>query len=263
MPQAPCSGKPRPNEPRQNRAGFDLSCGVVHVCEKIVLMFSHFQIAARLARRMALACPGILLMAGFAYGAEAAGCLFEPQGDGLVADVIDARSFRLDDGREVRLAGIEPVAAEHANDTAALASIIGGREVTLRGPDDMPDRYGRQSAFVFLAGSERSVQSLLLTQGAALVSGAIANQDCAALLTAAEAVARQAGYVTYLNFGRNWTRGFAVTIPKRVMSSFVVAGIVVNSLERCRIRVRGFVEAQRGPRIEVLQVGQMELLSGN
>ena len=263
----------------------------------------HVQISVRLARCMAIAGAGLLLIAGVAGCAQAAGCQFEPQGDGRVADLIDARSFRLDDGREVRLAGIEPVAAEQARDSTALASIIGGREVTLRGPDDTPDRYGRQSAFVFLAGSETPVQSLLLAQGAALVSGTIANQDCALLLTAAEAAARQAkqgiwadpsaiksaespddiltgigrftvvegrvlsvrqaGSVTYLNFGRNWTRGFAVTIPNRVLAGFAAAGIVVNSLERRRIRVRGFVEAQRGPRIELLQVGQMEVLSGN
>jgi endonuclease YncB( thermonuclease family) len=247
-----------------------------------------------------MACVAMLLTAG---RAEATGCLFEPQGDGRVADMIDARSFRLEDGREVRLAGIEPVTAEQANDTGALAAIVSGREVTLRGQDDTPDRYGRQPAFVFVAGSEQPVQSLLLAQGAALASGAVADQDCAALLTAAEAVARQAkrgiwaepsaiksaespddilvgigrftvvegrvlsvrqaGAVTYLNFGRNWTRGFAVTIARRVLASFAANGIVVNSFERRRIRVRGYVEAQRGPRIDVLEVGQIEVLSGN
>ena len=57
-----------------------------------------------------------------------------------------------------------------ANRTAALAAIVAGHDVTLRGEDDTPDRYGRQPAFVFLAGSDTSVQSLLLAQGDALVS---------------------------------------------------------------------------------------------
>ena len=35
--------------------------------------------------------------------AIAGACAFEPQGDGRVAAVIDARSFRLEDGREVVL----------------------------------------------------------------------------------------------------------------------------------------------------------------
>ena len=34
---------------------------------------------------------------------------------------------------------------------------------------------------------------------------------------------RQAGATTYLNFGRNWTRDFAVTISKRVLPAFEAA----------------------------------------
>ena len=157
------------------------------------------------------------------------------------------------------LAGIEPVASEatKANRAAALSAILAGHDVTLRGEDDTPDRYGRQPAFVFLAGSETPVQALLLAQGEALVSADIADKDCAASLFAAEAEARagqtrhlgdpaviknaespgdilagigrftvvegkvlsvrQAGATTYLNFGRNWTRDFAVTISRRML----------------------------------------------
>ena len=234
--------------------------------------------------------------------ADAAGCNFEPQGEGLVVAVIDARTFRLQDGREVRLAGIESVAG-NAGSQAALAAMIAGREVTLSGDDDSPDRYGRQPAFVFLAGADAPVQSMLLAQGEALVSADIADRDCAATLLAAEAEARrarrgtwadpaaiknaespgdilagigrftvvegrvlsvrQAGATTYLNFGRNWTRGFAATISRRMVPAFEAAGIAVKSLENRRIRVRGFVEARTGPRIELLRVGQVELPGGN
>jgi endonuclease YncB( thermonuclease family) len=234
--------------------------------------------------------------------ALAAGCSFEPQGEGRVAAVIDARTFRLQDGREVRLAGIEPVAAEkeNANPTSTLAAMVMGHDVTLRGEDDTPDRYGRQPAFVFLDGSEMSVQGLLLAQGEALVSATEPNKDCASVLTAAEAAARdakrgtwadpaaiknaespgdilagigrfmvvegrvlsvrQAGATTYLNFGRSWTRGFAATISRRTTAGLEAAGIIVKSLENRRIRVRGWVEARGGPRIEVLRAGQIELL---
>jgi endonuclease YncB( thermonuclease family) len=235
--------------------------------------------------------------------ADAAGCAFEPQGEGRVAAVLDARSFRLADGREVRLAGIEPVVTEKASRTSALSAILAGRDVTLRGEDDTPDRYGRQPAFVFLASSETLVQGQLLAQGEALVSGTVANKDCASMLMAAETEARQtkrgtwadptaiknaespgdilagigrftvvegrvlsvrqAGATTYLNFGRNWTRGFAVTISRRMIGAFEAAGTSVKSLENRRIRVRGWVEARGGPRIEVLRVGQIELLGGN
>ena len=74
---------------------------------------------------------------------------------------------------------------------------------------------------------------------------------------------RQAGATTYLNFGRNWTRGFAVTISRRMMAAFEAAGIAPKSLENRKIRVRGWVEARGGPRIEALRVGQIELLGEN
>jgi endonuclease YncB( thermonuclease family) len=248
----------------------------------------------------ALAMCGLMLGGGPAVAAE---CSFEPQGEGRVAAVIDARTFRLQDGREVRLAGIEPVAGEAANRTSALAAIVMGREVRLSGEDDTPDRYGRQPAFVFLDGSDALVQGLLLAQGEALASPAVTDKGCALFLNATEAAARQAkkgtwadpsaiknaespgdilagigrftvvegrvlsvrqaGATTYLNFGRNWTRDFAVTISRRMLPSFEAAGVAVKSLENRRIRVRGWVEARGGPRIEVLHVGQIELLGGN
>ncbi|MEI4563210.1 thermonuclease family protein, partial [Klebsiella pneumoniae] len=92
------------------------------------------------------------------HAAFAAPCQFESQGEGRVAAIVDARSVRLDDGREVRLAGIEPTIATKQ----ALTSELIGRDVILRGNDDTPDRYGRQTALLFLAGSDSSIQTMLL-----------------------------------------------------------------------------------------------------
>ena len=252
-----------------------------------------------------LVLPFGLIFALSASPAVAGGCGFEPQGEGRVAAVIDGRSFRLEDGREIRLAGIEPaVSVTSGKDrTAALSAIVAGHDVTLRGQDDTPDRYGRQVAFVFLGSSETTVQGLLLGQGQALVSADVTDKDCAAALVAAETEARQAkrgtwadasviksaespddiltgigrftvvegkvlsvrqaGATTYLNFGRNWTRDFAVTISRRMMPAIETAGFTLKSLENKRIRVRGFVEARGGPRIEVFRVGQIEVLGVN
>jgi hypothetical protein len=156
---------------------------------------------------------------------------------------------------------------------------------------------------VVLASSDSLVQSQLLSQGDALVAADVADKDCASVLNAAEAAARQAkrgawadpaaikntespgdilagigrfivvegrvlsvrqaGATTYLNFGRNWTRDFAVTISRRMMPAFAAAGIDFKSLENRRIRVRGWVEARGGPRIEALRVGQIELIGEN
>jgi endonuclease YncB( thermonuclease family) len=254
------------------------------------------------SRRCVAALVGLALLSAIGPAMSTA-CSFEPQGEGRVAAVIDLRTFRLEDGREIRLAGIEPAGPDRAKGAAALSAILMGRDVTLRGADDTPDRYGRQPGFVFLAGSEAPVQSELLSRGEALVAADATDKDCASALVAAEAEARgakrgtwadptaiknaespgdilagigrftvvegkvlsvrQAGATTYLNFGRNWTRDFAVTISRRMMPAFEAAGLAPKSLENKRIRVRGFVEARGGPRIEVLRVGQIEMLGGN
>jgi endonuclease YncB( thermonuclease family) len=147
-------------------------------------------------RRGAAALFFVLLIAAAASGpAVAAGCRFEPQGEGRVSTVIDNRTFRLEDGREVRLAGIETVTAG----SAALAALIADGNVILRGETDAPDRWGRQPAFVYVGrsdtaveGSDASLQGLLLAQGEALVSADTADKGCAAELATAEAAARQA-----------------------------------------------------------------------
>ncbi|MGY8637707.1 thermonuclease family protein [Bradyrhizobium sp. 14AA] len=239
----------------------------------------------------------ILLLA--CHAAFAAPCQFESQGEGRVAAIVDARSVRLDDGREIRLTGIESTATTKQ----ALASLLAGRDVIPRGTDDTPDRYGRQGALVFIGESDVSVQAMLLAQGDAIVSAEIAEKDCAAALMSSEAEARrqkkgnwadplaiknaespddilagigrfmvvegkvlsvrQAGAMTYLNFGRNWTRGFAATISRRTLAAFESAGIAVKSLENRRIRVRGWIEGNTGPRIDIRLVGQVELLGTN
>jgi len=146
------------------------------------------------------------------------------------------------------------------------------------------------------------VQNQLLRRGNALVSSEITEKDCAAAMVADERAAqdaklgvwadptvikstespgdilatighfavvegrvlsvREAGAITYLNFGRNWTRDFAATISRRTVPAFEGAGLGPKSLENRRIRVRGVVSSRGGPRIELLRVGQLEVLGG-
>jgi endonuclease YncB( thermonuclease family) len=255
-------------------------------------------------RFVAILCACGLALTGAHRPAAAGECSLEALGEGHITEVIDGRSLRLSDGREIRLAGIETgsLGGTKADPAAALSAIAGGRDVTLRGEDDTPDRYGRQHAFVFLSPSGALVQGQLLAQGEALASPDMTDKACSDLLMAAEAEARaakrgawadptviknaespddilarighftvvegtvlsarQAGTMTYLNFGRNWTRGFAVAIPRRMMPAVESAGIAPKLLENRRVRVRGWVDARPGPRIEVLHVGQIEVLSG-
>jgi endonuclease YncB( thermonuclease family) len=235
-------------------------------------------------------------------GSAAAACRFAEQGDGHVAGIIDARSFRLSDGAEVRLAGIEPVAGQQ-NAVTELTALIGDRDVTLHGDSDTPDRYGRQPAFVFADPALPAIQVQMLAQGMVLNAASVSDRACAAEMVAAEASARQAkrgiwaqtnvikntespgdiladvgrfalvegrvlsvrqaGTVTYINFGRRWTQDFAVTISRRMMVAFEAAGIAPKSFERRRIRVRGWIERRGGPRIEALRVGQIEVVGDN
>src|ERR1700743_972408 len=93
-----------------------------------------------------LACAAAicgLLLTATTGPAIADGCSLEPQGEGRVTGVIDARTLRLDDGRDVILARIEPVASDDANTRearanriAALSAIVAGHDVTLHGEDD-------------------------------------------------------------------------------------------------------------------------------
>jgi hypothetical protein len=48
-----------------------------------------------------------------------------------------------------------------------------------------------------------------------------------------------------------------------MIPAFEAAGLAPKSLENRRIRVRGYIEARGGPRIEALLVGQIEMLGGN
>lgn len=241
----------------------------------------------------------ICLLAAFNTGAHAA-CTSTPQGEGHVASVIDATTFRLDDGREVRLAGIEPWPDSTADTTAALTSLIAGRDVSLFGEDDQPDRYGRQRAFVSLRSPPLLIQAELLRQGEVMAYPPASDQDCSRELLAVENTARmtrqgtwassaalknaerpddilagigrflvvegkvlsarQAGATFYVNFGRRWTRDFAVTISRRIMPSFESAGLDLKSLVNKRIRVRGWVEKRGGPRMELVRPSQIELI---
>ena len=236
---------------------------------------------------------------GAAAPSLAAGCQFDIQGEGVVSAVVDARTLRLEDGREIRLAGVEVVAGEPEDLKSTLMALV-GRHVTLRGDRDEPDRYGRQSVFLYLESSTSSVQSDLLAQGEAIASADVDDKACATELATAEAAARQArrgawatdsivetvedpadiltragqfavvqgkvmsvrqaGGTVYVNFGRRWTRDFAATIPKRMVPDLEAAGVTPASLKNRRVRVRGWVERRGGPRINVLRVGQIEVI---
>lgn len=229
-----------------------------------------------------------------------AACNSTTQGEGRVVSVVSATTIRLDDGREIKLEGIEPSPEIAIRTTELLMSLIAGRDVSLAGADDQPDRYGRQRAFVSLNNPPQLVQAELLRQGVVMAYPPVSDRDCSRELLTAENTARtahrgiwasstaiknaerpgdiltgigrflvvegkvlsarQAGATFYVNFGRRWTRDFAVTISRRIMPSFESAGLDLKSLVNKRIRVRGWVEKHGGPRMNVVRPSQIELI---
>ncbi|MDO9413517.1 MAG: thermonuclease family protein [Pseudolabrys sp.] len=215
----------------------------------------------------------------------------------MVVSVRDGRTLMLDDGRELRLAGIE--VADRGAD--ALRGLAAGQTLRLESAGPAADRYGRLVAYAYLPDAGPSVQEALLAQGEALVSSRTGDKTCAAALLAAEKAGRTArhglwadpnsallsseslagldaargrfalvegkvlseresGATVYMNFGRRWTRDFTVTLLKRQQRTFAAAGLDVKQLEGRRIRVRGFVERRGGPIIEATAPEQIELI---
>lgn len=228
-----------------------------------------------------------------------ADCGGEVLGQGRVTHVVDARTLRLADGREIRLAGITPSPnAIVARDI--LATLVANRDVVLQGDSDTPDRYGRQNAFVVRAEDGVSIQAELLRTGAALATGNAIDKNCATELAAAETLARQtrqgiwatpdvtinaakpgdilaklgqfavvegkvlsarqSGATFYLNFGRHWVRDFAVIIPRQMIGLLTRNGVDIKAFAGRNIRVRGWIEQRGGPRIQLRGTGQIEIL---
>jgi endonuclease YncB( thermonuclease family) len=153
-----------------------------------------------------LTVPALAAPARTAAAAPGAACRFEVVGSGRVAAVLDGRSLALDDGREIRLAGIEappppspgesgPGAGKAAK--AALESLALGKTVELRQPQPESDRYGRILAFVSIVspaeGAEPSVAHALIGQGFARVGTGLDQPACTAELLSRERVARTRG----------------------------------------------------------------------
>jgi endonuclease YncB( thermonuclease family) len=132
-------------------------------------------------------------------------CRYDAVGSGTVATVLDGRSFVLEDGREVRLDGIEvpPVAGSGVNAEraaagrtakAALEELVLHRPVALHARDAAADRYGRivAQADVFTDSGPRPVVEELLTRGQARMAADTGDAACAAALLEREARARAA-----------------------------------------------------------------------
>lgn len=219
------------------------------------------------------------------------------------ATPVDARTLRLQDGRTIRLVGLEVLQhddASHGSARSALDASVKHRDLALSA-SGKPDRYGRFPAFAVIVGQTEFLQESLVRAGH-FAAGFAETDACTRRLQALEAEARnarrgvwaetsalkntettgdflammgrfvvaegkvlsarQAGAIFYINFGRRWTRDFAVTIARRDMPEFEKAGISRLTLEGKTVRVRGWVVDQRGsPRIQATKPVQVEIVS--
>ncbi len=112
--------------------------------------------------------------------------------------VIDGRTFVLDDGREVRLAGIEVplLPPSQGGGTSpggaaardALEALAGGDTVLLRQVEFPSDRYGRLVAYAYTLrdGDELFVQGELIASGFAQVGDRVGSRACATELLGRE-----------------------------------------------------------------------------
>ncbi|MEX0752886.1 MAG: thermonuclease family protein [Xanthobacteraceae bacterium] len=105
---------------------------------------------------------------------------------------IDGRSFRLKDGRDVRLAGIEVPPGDAARQ--ALEKRLAGSLVLLKRMEPGSDRYGRILAHVFALrdGAEALIAQEMVSEGHARAGAHIGEPACATALLAAEGSARKA-----------------------------------------------------------------------
>jgi hypothetical protein len=221
-------------------------------------------------------------------------CRFVTIGSASVRAATEA-GIALDDGRVVRLAGIELAGTTRsAPEGEIVLKRIGERET---------DRYGRLVAHVFVAGNgtERWWQAELVRAGQARVSARVGDTACAQALLRDEQAARAAklglwgepyyvvnraedpagvlksrgsfalvegkvesvresGGTIWVNFGRRWSEDFTVTIAKRNERMFAAAGLEPKSLAGRRVRVRGWIEERGGPWVEAARPEQIEVV---
>jgi hypothetical protein len=217
---------------------------------------------------------------------------------GRAAALVDARTVRLDDGRMLRLAGLElmPGAPVPAFPTGTLLHWRALGE---------NDRYGRIVALVAIAQTNSAVpnntlQQEFLAQGTATIGAELTEAACLANFRAAEAAARAAkrgiwsdgsatknaerlgdhaalvgqfgifegkvlsvreqGATLYVNFGSRATQALTVTVAQSRKRAIEAGGVSLASLQGRKVRIRGFVEERGGPRIEARTPAQIEIV---
>jgi micrococcal nuclease len=239
-------------------------------------------LAIALAIALGLAMAASILAPALAQGRRPAPERCHLESVGGVGAVIDGRSFLLDDGREIRLPGIEVPLLPRAGETgvpadagrgarAALVAFLEGETVELRHAGANVDRYGRRLAHAYFmrGSSQKSAAHEMLSAGFARVSAHVGDLVCAGEMLAREEAARKAelglwgeAYYSIVS-GENLTelmseRGRFTVVEGRVASVRESAGTIYVNFGRrwsqaltvtiLKRHERGFVSAGLDPR---------------
>jgi len=95
--------------------------------------------------------------------------------------------------------------------------------------------------------SEPALEALAQKKGMTVLSGRVASIG-------------ETTTAFYLNFGKNRGRDASVVIPRKNLPIFLGQGWIPRSLLGRRIRVRGLIQTNNGPRIEISSPAEIELL---
>lgn len=209
------------------------------------------------------AALSLVLACGVAHAetlAAAPSCAVERGETRAVAEMLDGETLRLDDGRELRLAGAlapragdvgaKPGSWPPENETrAALAALVEGRTVTLWPEAARADRYGRLLAQVTVGAETDAVwlQGALVARGLARAYGRPGADACTASLITLERQAREAGRGLWANAAYGARLADDAKAVARTTGSFQVFTGTVHRVSRGQSEV--FVSlAPRGKR---------------
>lgn len=219
----------------------------------------------------------------------------------IIASVSPEGEFTLRSGRRAKLLDVRlPETGAAAAPARDWLSSLSGQSVRLE-REAGPDRWGRVSAALALVAPPVDVAELLVGEGWAVVDAGERSDLIRPDLLAIEARARAArrglwrdspwplradatddlaaasgrfalveGRVvsvgerrdrTYLNFGRDWSRSFAVTVPKRIWATLKERGVSAARLTGATVRVRGILEMRRAPDLDIVVPDMLEVVA--
>jgi endonuclease YncB( thermonuclease family) len=245
----------------------------------------------------------VATLAAPAAGADCDGARSEVALDSVTENL----ELKLEDGRVIRLAGLDlPASSRAAAETllkvrADLAAVVADGVASLVLLSDKPDRWGRWLGALYgIDPPYESYALRLLTQGDARLRPEFETRACAAerMLAEAKAIAARLGVWAdpdygvrkaggratwvaddgrfivvegvvhrvglgrsrlYLDFGAR--NDLSATVTSKGETAFLHAGVKLRELKGTRVRIRGVLDMRYAPRIDLVDVSALQVLT--